>query len=137
MANITNIAQKAMHNVVGSPSEPATRTNSSDADLFLKRSAAYYHAQTPSSLDSVSSLRAQRDPMLAHTLQSLAPSDTNFSPTLMHSRLQAAQNNLARATQKINSKKLLASVQSLQKQIEAGLALQQEATDNQRLLIRA
>lgn len=156
MANIVNTAQKIAQNIVqmgdtqtsrlGSEVQ-ARRSESTEADLFLKRSAAYYHAQTASSLDSVANLRTQRDPVFQKILQSLAPENTNFSPSLMHSRLKAANSALKSITlknlapqnskQKIDDKELLQTALVLQQRIEQALNLQQEASDNQRLLIRA
>ncbi len=119
------------------PSKHATQV----ADIFLKRSAAYYHAQPASSLESAHATFRQRDPMLAETLQSLAPPDTHFSPASMHTRLQAAQQTLTTALahlhNKAAAKNLIACAQTLQRQIAESLTLQQEASDNQRLLIKA
>ncbi len=117
------------------------RMSESDADIFLKRSAAYYHAQPPARSQSAHATLRQRDPMLADTLQSLAPSDTRFSPSSMHTRLQSAQQTLAKALTHLQNgspdKNLLACAQTLRQQITEALVLQQEASDNQRLLIKA
>ena len=151
MANIANTAQKIAHGIAqrgfaqtqSSASQlRARKSASTDADLFLKRSAAYYHAQTASSLDSVSSLRTQRDPLFAKTLTSLAPKNINYSPTLMHTRLNAAHLalknvDLQTSLQKASNKELSQTAQILQQRIEQSLTLQQDANDNQRLLIRA
>ena len=143
----------------------ASQARASDADIFLKRSAAYYHAQPPSSLESAHATARQRDPMLAATLQSLAPSDTHFSPASMHTRLQSAQQTLTKALALFQNnappnnappnnapsnaaphnaaphnalgKNLIADAQTLQQRITEALNLQQEAFDNQRLLIKA
>ncbi len=137
MSEITTVAR------LNEPSKPASqaRVGEHDADIFLKRSAAYYHAQPPSSLSSAHATLRQRDPMLAETLQSLAPSDTRFSPASMHTRLQSAQHTLTKALahlkNKSSDKNLVADAQTLQRQIAEALALQQEASDNQRLLIKA
>ncbi len=130
---------------ISKPSKLAeqTRTGESDADIFLKRSAAYYHAQPPSSLESAHATLRQRDPMLAKTLQSLAPPDTHFSPASMHTRLQTAQQTLTKVLAQLQNKNksmnknLIADAQTLQQQIAGALILQQEASDNQRLLIKA
>ncbi len=124
---------------LGEPSRRAAPTlaEKSDADIFLKRSAAYYHAQPLSTLEGAHTTSRQRDPMLAETLQSLAPSDTHFSPACMHTRLQTAQQTLTNALTHLNDKTLIACAQTLQQQITEALALQQEASDNQRLLIKA
>ena len=145
MSEITTVAR------LSEPSKPASqaRVGEHDADIFLKRSAAYYHAQPPSSLSSAHATLRQRDPMLAETLQSLAPSDTRFSPASMHTRLQSAQQTLTKAlahlknkssnknSDKSSDKNLVADAQTLQRRIAEALALQQEASDNQRLLIKA
>ena len=88
--------------------------------------------------------------MLAATLQSLAPSDTHFSPASMHTRLQSAQQTLTKALALFQNnaaphnaphnalgKNLIADAQTLQQRITEALNLQQEAFDNQRLLIKA
>ena len=133
-----------------SQASQASQARASDADIFLKRSAAYYHAQPPSSLESAHATARQRDPMLAATLQSLAPSDTHFSPASMHTRLQSAQQTLTKALALFQNnaphhapphntldKNLIADAQTLQQRITEALNLQQEAFDNQRLLIKA
>ena len=146
IANIANTAQKIAHGIAQTTSSAshtqARKSASSDADLFLKRSAAYYHAQTASSLDSVSNLRTQRDPSFEKILKSLAPENINYSPSLMHTRLNAAHLALKNATlqnslQKASNKELAQTAQILQQRIEQSLTLQQDANDNQRLLIRA
>ena len=141
MANIANVAQKIAQGLaqteLSDSKVQARKSASTDADLFLKRSAAYYHAQTASSLDSVASLRTQRDPAFEKILQSLAPENTNYSPSLMHKRLKAAQLALKNSLPKINDNELKQTAQILQQRIEQSLNLQQEANDNQRLLIRA
>ncbi len=141
MANIANVAQKIAQGIAQTKlldsKAQAHRSASTDADLFLKRSAAYYHAQTASSLDSVANLRTQRDPVFEKILQSLAPENTNYSPSLMHKRLKVAFFALKNSQQKINDKELKQIAQILQQRIEQSLNLQQEANDNQRLLIRA
>ena len=120
-----------------------SRLDAGDADIFLKRSAPYYHAQPSSHLDSAHAASKQRDPMLAETLQSLAPPDARFSPASMHARLQTAQQTLTTALAHLQSnnkhldKSLIANTQTLQREIKEALTLQQEASDNQRLLIQA
>ena len=123
---------------LGDSSRSVARTQAGerDADIFLKRSAAYYHAQPPSSLESAHATLRQRDPMLADTLQSLAPPDIHLSPASMHTRLQAAQQTLTKALAQLKDKNLIANAQTLQQQIADALVLQQEASDNQRLLIK-